>query len=252
MIRARPRGTGEPVVYDGAVKEKRARDPLEGLQERLGYFFSDRELLARALRHGSAASAVGGGSYQRLEFLGDAVIGHAVSLLLFTKFPAKDEGELTRMKSQLIRSATLARKGAALGLEEAIELGAGEEKIGGRHRAALLEDVFEALVGAMALDAGWERVREFVESQFIGELDGLDERSLLIADPKTALQEAAQARRLPLPEYRQVSAAGPDHHPRWVFEVIWDGEKLARGEGGSKREAQRDAALRGLQRLGLV
>jgi ribonuclease III, bacterial len=225
---------------------------LEALQQRLGYVFAEPDLLARALRHGSAAAATGEGSYQRLEFLGDAVLGHAVADLLFRTYPGRDEGDLTRMKAQLIRSESLAAKAEALGLGEAVELGRGEELTGGRRRRALLEDVFEAVVGALALDGGWEVARELVERIFAPDLEALDERALALADPKTTLQEAAQARRLPLPEYREVGAQGPDHSPRWVFDVVWDGEPLARGEGRTKREAQQEAARRALYRLGLV
>ncbi|NOZ79461.1 MAG: ribonuclease III [Acidobacteria bacterium] len=227
-------------------------DPLGELESRLGYVFFDRALLARALRHGSAASASDAGSYQRLEFLGDAVLGHAVAHLVYRAFPDRAEGGLTRMKAQLTRSATLAAKALELGLDAVVELGPSEEKAGGRRRRTLMEDVFEAVVGAMALDGGWEAAQGFVERMFGADLAHMDDRSLVRADPKTALQEAAQGRGLPLPEYREVEHQGPDHRRHWVFEVVWNGAPLARGEGSSKREAQQEAALRALDILGLV
>jgi ribonuclease-3 len=227
-------------------------DSLADLEEMLGHRFSDRELLDRALRHGSAAAAIEGGSYQRLEFLGDAVLNHAMALLLFTSFPESDQGDLTRMRAHLAKSATLAQKASLLGLERFVELGPSEETARGRERAALLEDVFEAVIGALALDAGWERALQFIGEQFEDEIDELDERTLALANPKTVLQEAAQGRGLPLPEYRQDGVEGPDHRRQWAFQVFWDGEEIARGEGRSKREAQQQAARRALIRLGLV
>jgi ribonuclease III len=225
--------------------------PLEQLEQILGYRFSDEALLAQALRHGSAAPAAED-SYERLEFLGDAVLGHALALLLYERFPDLDQGGLTRMRSHLARSQTLAQKSTLLGLEGFIELGPSEESTRGRERYALLEDVFEAMVAALFLDGGWEVAFGFVAEQFGGDLDALDERTLTLANPKTALQEAAQARGLQVPEYREVGVTGPDHHRLWAFEVWWDGEEVARGEGRSKREAQQQAARRALIRLGLV
>lgn len=180
------------------------------------------------------------------------MLGASLAQLLYRRFPEGDQGALTRMKAQLARSGTLARKALEAGLGDLIELGQGEEATGGRRRRALLEDVFEALVGAIFLDGGWAPADGFVVRTFTHELDALDERTLRLADPKTALQEEAQARQLPLPEYREVGAGGPDHKPVWAFEVVWRGEPLARGEGSSKREAQQEAARRALLRLGLV
>jgi ribonuclease-3 len=227
-------------------------DPLARLEDLLGHRFSDRELLRQALRHSSAEAACWAGSYQRLEFLGDAVIGAAVARLLYEAFPAADQGELTRMRAFLIRSSALAEHTARLGLDALVEVGRSEEQGRGRERCALLEDVFEAVVGALFLDGGWEVASAFVADQLEPEVETLDERTLRLGDPKTALQEEAQARGLPLPEYREAGFTGPDHRRRWAFEVLWDGEEIARGEGVSKREAQAQAARRALARLGIV
>lgn len=224
---------------------------LDALEDLLGHRFTDRLLLEEALRHGSASDD-GRPSYQRLEFLGDAVLGHAMALLLYEAHPEADEGLLTRMKSLLTRSSSLAAKAAELGLETLVTVGPSEEMSGGRRRSALLEDLFEAVVGALALDAGWERTLEFVRRCFRDDLAELDESVLRLADAKSALQEAAQGRGLPLPEYRQVGAGGPSHRTVWAFEVLWDGEVAARGEGRTKRDAQQQAARRALARLGLV
>jgi len=227
-------------------------EALEQLEEILGHRFEDRDLLRMALRHGSAAAAQRRGSYQRLEFLGDAVISHAVAQLLFESFPDDDQGLLTRKRVHLVRSERLAERAALLGLDGWVEVGPSEEKSRGRERTAMLEDLFEAVVGAIVLDGGWDVAYSFVGDQFAEDLGGLDERTLALADPKSSLQEAAQGRGLPLPEYRKVAVSGPDHSRRWAYEVIFDGDEIARGDGASKREAQQQAARRALVRLGLV
>ncbi len=229
-----------------------ARALIEKLEESLGHSFREPALLAQALRHGSSAGAARAGSYQRIEFLGDAVLNHAVGLLLFERFDTADQGGLTRMRSHLTRSATLAEKAYQLGLEQFVELGRSEEIAGGRGRQALLEDLFEAVVAALALDGGWSTALEFISNQFAADIEKLDERTLTLADAKTALQEAAQAKGLALPRYRQTGASGPEHQLRWTYDVLWDGTEIARGEGKSKREAQQQAARRALARLGLI
>ncbi len=227
-------------------------DRLVELEEILGHRFEDREVLERALRHGSADEALIEGSYQRLEFLGDAVLGHCVALRLFKAYPDADEGVLTKMRAHLVRSASLAEKAAWLGLEGWVRMSSGEERHHGRERPALLEDVFEAVIGALAIDGGWEAASEFIDKQFREQIEDLDEKTLMLADAKSALNQAAQSRGLDLPEYFDRSGAGPDHRPRWISSVSWDGRDLAQGEGPTKREAQQQAARRALARLGFL
>lgn len=227
-------------------------DALGDLEAVLGYRFTDRELLQRALRHGSSLVAKEAGSYQRLEFLGDAVIGHVAAQLLFEAFPNDDQGKLTRKRVHLVRSERLAERSALLGLDGWAEVGPSEELARGRERATMLEDLFEAVVGAIAIDGGWGAAFDFVNRQLGDELDSLDDRTLALADPKSSLQEAAQARGIKLPEYRRVGVTGPDHQRLWAYVVVFDGEEVARGEGVSKREAQQQAARRALIRLGFV
>lgn len=224
---------------------------MDAVAYMVGHRFADPELLARALRHGSAESAGREGSYERLEYLGDAVLGLAVAHLLFDRFPDHDQGALTRMRALLTRSATLAVKASRLGLEHFVEAGRSELANEQGPRRALLEDVLEALIGAVYLDGGLDPAFEFVERLFGDDLEELDESALVKADPKTALQEVAQARGLPLPVYRELGSSGPDHRRRWTVEVVWDGEVLGFGEGMSKRAAQKEAARRALERLGL-
>jgi len=228
------------------------RERLAELEAALGYEFSNGEILERALRHGSALASDLGGTYQRLEFLGDAVLGHAVALMLFERFPSDDQGDLTRKRTHLVRSERLAERASLLGLDGWVEVGHSLEKGGGRGATHLLEDVFEAVIGAIAIDGGWEAARAFVERQLGDEADALDERTLALANPKAALQEAAQAEGLPLPEYVLVHRGGDDHRRLWSYAVHWNGEEIARGEGRSKRSAQQRAARRALIRLGLV
>jgi ribonuclease-3 len=228
------------------------RDPLGELEDALGFVFTDREILRRALRHGSAMASDFAGSYQRLEFLGDAVLGHAVALMLFEKFPGDDQGDLTRKRVHLVRSERLAERAALLGLDGWVEVGTSVERGGGRESTRLLEDVFEAVIGAIAIDGGWAEAQAFVARQLGEEVEGLDERTLALANPKSELQEAAQAEGLPLPRYRLVFEGGSDHERLWAYAVIWDGDEIARGEGRTKRGAQQRAARRALVRLGLV
>jgi ribonuclease-3 len=229
-----------------------SHDALAGLEKAIGYRFRNREILERALRHGSSTASGQEGSYQRLEFLGDAVLGHAVALMLFERFPDDDQGDLTRKRVHLVRSQRLAERAALLGLDGWVEVGQSLELGGGRESTKLLEDVFEAVIGAIAIDGGWREARAFVERQLGEEAETLDKRTLALANPKSELQEAAQAKGIELPEYRLVFKGGSDHHRLWSYAVIWDGDEVARGEGRSKRGAQQRAARRALVRLGLV
>ena len=222
-----------------------SRNPLAELEEALGYDFQDPEILKRALRHGSSIASDFAGSYQRLEFLGDAVLGHAIALMLFERFPKDDQGDLTRKRTHLVRSERLAECAALLGLDGWVEVGQSLERGGGRESSNLLEDVFEAVIGAIVIDGGWSEATAFITRQLGEEVDGLDERTLMLANPKSALQEAAQAEGLSLHEYKLIRKGGTDHMRQWVYTVDWDGEVVARGEGRSKRGAQHRAARRG-------
>ena len=224
---------------------------LETLQDTISYHFGNITHLQQALRHGSAAASESQRrAYERLELLGDAVLSYATAKLLLDRFPHAAEGTLTRMRAHLTRSASLAERAREIELDRYVEVGWSEEITGGRQRQRLLEDLFEALIGAIECDGGWEAARSFVEQRLREPIEQLDEDVLRRADPKSALQEVAQGKGLPLPEYREVAQTGPDHQLSWAFEVVWNGEVLARGEGASKRSAQKEAARRALARLG--
>ena len=230
----------------------RLRDEFETLQTAIAYRFRDRGLLEHAMTHTSRANEdVSGGvaDNESLEFLGDAVLGFIVADLLFREFPDCDEGEKSKMKATLVSTATLARVAERLGLGDHLLLGRGEEKTGGRRKQALLADGCEALIAAMYLDGGIEQSRAFIVRELGGFIDDLRRDGVSAQDYKSTLQELVQGRNRPLPEYRVVGAAGPDHQKLFDVEVLVAGEPLARATGPSKKEAEQEAARLALSRL---
>lgn len=223
------------------------REPLARLQDELGYRFADRSLLLQALRHRSAAHEQGEPSSERLEFLGDAALSHAIAALLFERWPAAAEGELTRARAALVRERTLAAVAEELGVANALDIGGGlrERQIG----PTLLADALEAILGAVLLDGGWRVFRATVRRVLGPPLAALDPSQLGREEPKSVLQEYAQKRGLPLPNYREVGVRGPAHSRVYVYEVELEDEVLGHGEGSSKREAQQDAARMALDTL---
>jgi ribonuclease-3 len=220
------------------------------LQKRLAYNFRDENLLRLALTHPSVAheSGVAGEHNQRLEFLGDAVLGLILSRELYEKFPHSDEGPLTKSRAKLVNARALATHARALNLGAHLILSRGEETSGGRERASALADTFESLLGAIFLDGGFDAAREFILREFAADFGTLAESSG-IENPKGELQELLQSRSPRAPEYQTVSATGPDHDR--VFECIvqHEGVELARGRGKSKKAAESDAALAALKIL---
>jgi ribonuclease-3 len=216
---------------------------MQGLTRRLGYRFADEALLQRALTHRS----FGAEHNERLEFLGDAVLNLAVSRLLYDRLAGGDEGELTRVRAQLVREDSLHRAALALGLPEVLRLSEGEARGGGALRPSILADALEALVGAVYLDGGPEPAFELVRRLF-GEL--IDSADLDRKDAKTELQEWLQARRLPVPAYRIVATRGEKHAQTFDVECAVPTLGLAeRGEGRSRRAAEQEAARRMLEAL---
>jgi len=220
-----------------------------GLETRIGYEFADKALLESALTHISALSGKSRtGSYQRLEFLGDHVLGLVISDMLFRAFTKADEGELSRRLADLVRKEACAEVARSIDLGAAIRLGASEANAGGRQRDAILADVCEALVGAVFLDGGYAAVAALVE-QLWGERLRTPSRPL--RDPKTVLQEWAQARGLPTPSYREVARTGPHHDPEFRVAVELPEFTPAEGMGRSKRAAEQAAAAAMLSREGV-
>jgi ribonuclease-3 len=236
-----------PVKRSKSVRKREAAASV--LEQTIGYRFKDGELLVRALTHLSAlAGGSRSGSYQRLEFLGDHVLGLIISEMLFHAFPKGDEGELSRRLADLVRRETCADVARSINLGEAVRLGTSESNSGGRSRTAILADACEALVGAVFLDGGHAAATKLVE-QLWGERMRAPSRPL--RDPKTMLQEWAQARGLPTPAYREVERLGPHHNPEFRVAVTLPQREPAEGRGRSKRVAEQAAAAAMLAREGV-
>ena len=225
------------------------------LERRLGYAFSDPDLIERALTHRSRAHEDETGGVEdneSLEFLGDAVLGLAMADRLFREFPDYDEGRKSKARAQLVSAATLAELGDGLQLGDHLLLGRGEEKTGGRRKRSLIADAFEAVVGAIYLDGGYEAAAAFLERTFRPLLEQLRQDGVTAGtrDHKSALQEWLQARAQPLPGYRLANTTGPDHRKEFAVEVLVGDRLVATGSGQSKKEAEREAARRALTVLG--
>ncbi|MCG8458741.1 MAG: ribonuclease III [Holophagales bacterium] len=220
------------------------------LEVALGHRFSDRSLPALALTHSSYSNERGfEHNYERLEFLGDSVLGLLTSEWLFHRFPDEPEGRLAKLKSFLVSAPVLAEYARALGLGELLLLGVGEERSGGRDKPSILADVLEAFYGALYLDGGLRTVRPVVERGLERGLEG--RRKVRHADAKTRLQELTQASGLGLPEYRLIAESGPDHDKRFRVECHLDAEHVAVAEGRSKKAAEQAAAAAVLGQLDL-
>ena len=223
---------------------------LAELHQRLGHPFRDENLLRLALTHPSIAHEASTPTphNQRLEFLGDAVLGLVLSRQLYEQFPDADEGLLTKARARLVNAGSLAEHGRALGLGTHLVLSRGEENTGGRERASALTDAFEALLGAIFLDGGFDAAREFILREFAADIRELD-LPAGIENPKGELQEWLQAKSPVAPQYQVVSAEGPDHDRVFVCAVHHAGVELASGSGKSKKAAESDAALAALKKL---
>ncbi len=223
---------------------------LAELQNRLGHQFRDEALLRLALTHPSVAHDANAPlpHNQRLEFLGDSVLGLILSRELYEKFPDADEGMLTKSRAKLVNSGSLSAHARPLGLGAHLILSRGEENTGGRERASALTDAFEAVLGAIFLDGGLAAAREFVLREFAAEIGELALPSG-IENPKGELQELLQSKSPTAPVYELVSSAGPDHERQFLCAVLHDGAELARGSGTSKKAAESDAALAALKIL---
>ncbi len=222
----------------------RPAEPAE-LEERLGYRFRDRRLLEEALTHAS----LGGRrrrTNERLEFLGDRVLGLSLAHLLVERFPKDPEGALGRRQAHLASRDTLAEVARTIGLGRYLELARGEEESGGRDNPTILADALEAVLGAVFLDGGFAPAERIVRDLFEPKLSGLRRPP---RDAKTALQEWAQGRGLPLPEYHLVERRGPPHAPEFTVEVRVRGLPPERATGTSKRTAEQAAARRLLERI---
>lgn len=232
----------------------------EELQERLGYRFRDPRFLTTSLTHSSAVPELRAASEntagttevednERLEFLGDAVLDLLASEYLLEKFPTWSEGQLSRSRAYLVNAQALEVAARKLGIGQFLRLGRGEEKTGGREKAAIIADALEAIVAAIYLDSGLDAARELLRRVlFEAVLEGGGE-SIADSDRKSALQELLQSKGHPPADYRLAGETGPDHQKLFYVEVWSLGELLASGEGNTKKEAEQKAARAALQRL---
>jgi len=223
---------------------------LAKFQQRLGYHFRDENLLRLALTHPSVAheSSLASEHNQRLEFLGDSILSVVLTRELYEKFPQAHEGALTKSRAKLVNASALAGHGGGLGLGAHLILSRGEENTGGRTRASALADAFEALLGAVFLDGGFEAAKQFILQEFAADFIKLEEPTG-IENPKGELQELLQARSPLAPEYQLVSASGADHERDFECAVLHEGTELARGRGKSKKAAESGAAMAALKKL---
>ena len=224
---------------------------LAVLEARLGHRFGERDLIVRALTHRSRAHEDDSGGVddnESLEFLGDAVLGLVMADRLFREFPDYDEGRKSKARAQLVSAATLAELGAELHLGDHLLLGRGEEKTGGRRKRSLIADAFEAVVGAIYLDGGYQAAAAFLDRAFRPLLERLRRDGVTAGtrDHKSALQEWLQARAQPLPGYRLANTTGPDHRKEFAVEVLVGERLVATGSGQSKKGAEREAARQAL------
>jgi len=225
-------------------------EPASDLSRRLGLSFSNLSILTRALTHRSYVNEnpTSSEDNERLEFLGDAVLDFIVGAWVYHRFPEMPEGELTKMRSAIVRNDQLAKFSRMLNLGPALRLGRGEYLSGGHYRDGLLGSLFEAVIGALYLDAGLGAVEAFVNPLLE------DVRELILTkihDPKSLLQEWVQAQKMAAPRYRTVSMTGPDHAREFDVEVEVDGKVVGIGRGSSKHIAEHTAAQNAMENLGI-
>lgn len=222
------------------------------LEQKLGHTFAHPELLIEALTHRSYLNEhrdYAGSHNERLEFLGDAVLELVVTNFLYKRFPAKPEGELTAYRAALVNTVSLAESSNALGVNDFLLLSKGEAKDTGRARDVILADAFEAIIGALYLDAGYDAAAEFILEHLCYKIDVvIAKRSY--QDAKSRFQEVAQEKRGITPSYETLSEAGPDHAKVFMVAVFVGENEIARGEGKSKQEAEQNAAQNALDKMG--
>lgn len=223
---------------------------MQALEEKIGYSFLNRQLLLTALTHSSYANerhGEGGESYERLEFLGDSILGLVTADFLYKHSPPLPEGRMTRLRAELVCEASLHRVALRLGLGSYMRLGRGEENSGGRGRPSIMADMVEAIIAALFLDGGIGQARSFILKNLLQ--DAQLEDSHHVADYKTELQELVQRRADQHISYEMTGQSGPDHNKVFAFRVLINGISAGEGCGRSKKEAEQMAARRALEAL---
>jgi ribonuclease-3 len=222
---------------------------MEKLEEKIGYSFHDRELLKTALTHSSYANEKHGvsESYERLEFLGDSILGHVTAEFLYRHEPPLPEGRMTRLRAELVCEVSLHRTALALGIGRYMRLGRGEEHTGGRERPSILADMVEAIIAALYLDSGMDEARRFIMEHILRDAElGDGHRS---TDYKTHLQELVQRQSNQVITYRLAEESGPDHDKTFSVRVLLNGSEVGQGTGTSKKRAEQAAAREAVERL---
>ena len=214
---------------------------LDELEKEIGYVFQNRAVLKQALTHSSYANEQKirkNGDYERLEFLGDAVLELISSEFLFKEHPDMTEGKLTKLRSSLVCEPALAQCAKEINLGSYMLLGKGEESTGGRYRESITSDVMEALIGALYLDGGFQAARNFICKYILSDI----EKRILFYDSKTVLQEIIQTRPNQKLVYELINEIGPDHNKEFVVEALLNGKKIGLGQGKTKKAAEQKAA----------
>ena len=222
---------------------------INQFQKNIGYFFKNSQLLKTAFTHTSYANEHGIESYERLEFLGDAIVDFLVGEYLFYNFPGINEGMMTRIRAALVCEKTLSELATEIGIGECMLLGNGAELCGDRTRPSILADMFEAHIAAMYLDAGIDNTREYLRSLYKGRIEKAAKSGQVI-DYKTKLQEKLQEKGACNIVYEIISSDGPIHHCLFEMQVVANGKILGKGSAYSKKEAQQRAAEDALNKLG--
>ena len=218
-------------------------------EERVGFVFNDKELIERAFTHRSFLNenrTIVKEHNERLEFLGDAVLELSVTDFLFHKYPDRPEGELTAFRAALVNTQSISASATELGMNDFLLLSRGEAKDTGRARQYILANTFEAFIGALYLDRGYDAANQFIENTLFGKIDVIVKKRLW-QDAKSYFQEKAQEHYGVTPTYESVNEAGPDHDKKFIVAVLIGDERVAEGEGQSKQEAEQEAARKGLE-----
>ena len=223
---------------------------MQNLEAKIGYSFLNRELLLTALTHSSYANERhidGCESYERLEFLGDSILGYVTADFLYHHQPPLPEGKMTRLRAELVCEASLHKIALELGLGPYMRLGRGEEHSGGRERPSIMADMVEAVIAALYLDSGLEQARNFIVDKLLSQAEiSAEHRS---ADYKTELQELVQRKSDQYISYEMIGESGPDHNKKFHFQVSVNGIPVGEGSGRSKKEAEQAAAQKALESL---
>lgn len=222
----------------------------ETFQQKLGYHYQSHALLQEALTHSSYANehrAKGVKDNERLEFLGDAILDMIISEYLFLKYANMPEGDMSKIRASIVCEGSLAKVAKQMELGEYILLGKGEEMTGGRERASILADAFEAVTGSLFVDGGFDEAKRFLYKTLVADVEQTEHIETLYADYKTLLQEAIQKCSMAPIHYEVVGEEGPDHDKHFYVEVYHEEKCLGRGIGKSKKEAEQDAAQKALE-----